>query len=190
MLEALDNIKQYGGITLIIISLMAIFASGLFFGIAYYVMDVTETSFKANDFPIHNNVFFDNSQQLWDLSVYPFLALRELLVWFSFFFIFALVLGMLVVGYQSGKSPVLMGVLVVFIIALTYGALEISNIYRSLLEISLIRDMMIPFTVYNKVMLNFPWFTFFIGLMSVMLSMVNYQRTHVNAATTREELNY
>ena len=155
----------------------------------YYTMDVTEDAFKANNFSIPNNIYVENSQELWSLSVYPFLALRELLVWFSFFFIFALVLGMLVVGYQSGKSPVLLGLLIVFIIVLTYLGIEISNIYRSMIEIEAFRTMMLEFTVYNKIMLNFPWFSFFVGLMSVLLSIVNYQRTNVNQAT-REDLNY
>lgn len=189
MFEALDDIKRYGGITLVILGLLAIFISGIFFGITYYIMDVTETSFKANNFSIENNIYFDNSQEMWELSVYPFLALRELLIWFSFFFIFALVAGMLIVGYQSGKSPVLLGVLIVFVIVLTYAGIEISNVYRSLLEVELMREMMLPFTVYNKVMLNFPWFCFFVGLLSVLLSVVNYQRTNVNVAT-RAELNY
>jgi len=48
--------------------------------------------------------------------------------------------------------------------------------------------MMIEFTVYNRVMLYFPWFVFFVGLMSVLLSIVNYQRTKTN--NPREELNY
>lgn len=190
MNDFMGDLKRYGSLTVIILSLFAIFISGMFFGIAYFVMDVTETSFRANTFEIKNNVFFNNSEQMWELSVYPFLALRELLVWFSFFFIFSLVIGLLVLGYQSGKSPVLLGLLLVFVIFLTYAGIEISNVYRSMLEVEQFRDMMLPFTVYNKIMLNFPWFSFFVGLLSVMLSVVNYQRTNVNSISTREELNY
>lgn len=188
MFKWLDNFKTYGGITLVIVSLLAIFVSGLFFGGTYYVMDITEDAFRASDCVIQNNVYVDTCQDLWELSVYPFFALKELLVWFSFFFIFALVLGMLIVGYQSGKSPVLLGLLIVFIIVLTYLGIEISNVYRSLIEIELVRDMMIEFTVYNRIMLNFPWFSFFVGTLSVLLSVVNYQRTNVNSS--RDELNY
>lgn len=189
MFDMIDNVKRYGGITLIILSLLAIFMSGIFFGITYYIMDVTHDGFLANDCAIENNIYVETCQDLWSLSVYPFLVLREILIWFSFFFIFALVLGMLITGYQSGKSPVLLGVLVVFIIVITYIGIEISNIYRSMLEIVVFRDMMLPFTIYNKIMLNFPWFTFFVGLLSVLLSVVNYQRTKVNKATP-EELSY
>lgn len=190
MLDMLDNIKKYGALSLVIISLLAIFVSGIFFAITYFIMDTTEDAFKANDCAIHNNVYFDNCQDMWDLSVYPFLALRELLVWFSFFFIFAMVLGMLIVGYQSGKSPVLLGLLIVFVIVITYMGVEISNIYRTMLEVNVFRNMMVEFTVYNMVMLYFPWFSFFVGLMSVLLSVVNYQKTRVNKTKSMDELNY
>lgn len=188
MFEALDNIKKYGSITLVIISLLAIFVSGIFFGIIYYVMDVTETAFQTNDCVIIDNVYVGSCQDLWNLSIYPFLALREILIWFSFFFIFALVMGMLIVGYQSGKSPVLLGLLIVFVLVITYLGIEISNVYRTMLEIDLFRTMMTEFTVYNKIMLNFPWFTFFVGLVSVLLSVVNYQKIFVNE--DKEVLNF
>ena len=180
MFNSLDNIKQYGSIALIMTSLLMIFSSGIFFGITYYVMEVTETAFQSSDCVIEGNLYVESCQDLWGLSVYPFLSLREILVWFSFFFIFALVLGMLIVGYQSGKSPVLLGVLMVFIVVITYIGIEISNIYRTMLDNVLFREMMIEFTVYNKVMLSFPWFCFFVGLLSVLLSIVNYQKVFVN----------
>ena len=95
---------------------------------------------------------------------------------------------MLVVGYQSGKSPVLLGFLIVFVLVMTYLGIEISNIYRTMLETDIFRVMMTDFTVYNKIILNFPWFTFFVGLLSVMLSVVNYQKVYVNE--DKEALSY
>ena len=120
MFSFLDDIKKYGSITLVIVSLIAIFLSGIFFGITYWTMEVTQDAFELNDCEIHGNYLVSSCQELWSLSVYPFLILREILVWFSFFFIFALVLGMLIVGYQSGKSPVLLGLLIVFIIVICH----------------------------------------------------------------------
>lgn len=188
MLDSLDNIKNYGSFSVIIISFIAIFLSGLFFAGTYYIMDVTEDVFESTECTISNNVFVGDCQELWELSVYPFFALKELLIWISFFFIFALVIGMLIVGYQSGKSPVLLGVLIIFIIVLTYLGIEISNVYRTMLDLELFRDMMIPFTVYNRIMLGFPWFIFFVGILSLMLSIVNYQKTSVNNPS--QSLNY
>ena len=188
MFNAFDDIATKGSLTVVIISILAIFASGLFFGVTYYVMDTVEDSFKASDCVISDNVYVDTCQELWELSLYPFLAMREILVWASFFFLFAMVLGMLVLGYRAGKSPILLGLLIIFVIIMTYGAIEISNIYRTMLEVDIFRTMMVNFTVYNKVMMNFPWFVFIVSLMSVMLSLVNFQRTKVNSPT--EELDY
>ena len=180
MFDALDDVNRYGSLGLVVMSLLMIFISGIFFGIIYYTMDVTETALRGMDCVIENNVYVGSCQDLWNLSVYPFLALRELLIWMSYFFIFALVLGMLIVGYQSGKSPVLLGLLIVFVIVITYLGIEVSNVYSTMLETDIFRNMMIPFPVYNKIMLNFPVFTFFVGILSVLLSIVNYQKINVN----------
>jgi hypothetical protein len=183
-----DFISERGSLTIVILSILAIFISGIFFGITYYVMDLTEDVFRSSDCVIENNVFVDSCQELWDLSVYPFFALKDILIWFSYFFIFALVLGLLILGYKSGKSPVLLGLLITFVTVLTYIGIEVSNIYRTMLETDIFREMMVEFTVYNRVMLYFPWFVFFVGLMSVLLSIVNYQRIKPNDSA--EQLNY
>jgi len=188
MLEALNNMKRYGSIGVILISIFAILFSGLFFGISYFVMDNVQTAFESTDCVIENNVFVDNCQDLWELSLYPFLELRSLLVWISFFFIFSLVMGMLVLGYQSGRSPVLMGALVLLTVVITYIGIEVANIYRTMIENDLLRSMMVEFTVYNKIMLNFPWFIFVVTLFSFIMGLVNWQRTKVNKDS--EEFNY
>ena len=184
----LTDVKNYSGISIIFISMLLIFISGLFFGVTYYVMNQVETAFESTDCVIENNVFVDDCQDLWDLSIYPFLALREILVWFSFFFIFALVIGLLILGYQSGNNPVLMGFLVVIVIVATYLSLYVSNIYRTLIENDLFRTMMLEFTIYNRIMLYFPWFISIISLFSVILSVVNWQKSPRNIPTG--ELDY
>jgi len=181
MIETLENARKYGSISLIIVSLLMIFVSGLFFGITYFVMDVTDDALQEVDCVIEDNVYVGSCQDLFELSIYPFLALRDILIWFSFFFIFALVIGLLIVGYQAGNSPVMLGVLILFLIVLTYIGIEVSNIYQSMLDVDVFRSMMTPFTVYNKVMINFPIFMFFTGLFSVLLSLVNWQKTKVNS---------
>ncbi len=188
MIEALDNMREYGALTAVIVSILAIFVSGLFFGITYYTMDVVQTGLESVECDITENAVVSSCQELFEMSFYPILELREILVWFSYFFIFALVLGLLVLGYQSGKSPVLLGLLIIFIIIITYLGIEVSNIYRTLLETDVLRNMLSPFVVYNKIMLYFPWFTFFVGVLSVMLSTVNFQKTRINKIS--DELNY
>lgn len=168
------------GIMTTTLSIMAMFISGIFFSILYFVLATTETAFKNTSCVIHNNIYVSTCQGLWNLSLYPFFALKDILVWFSFFFIFALVLGMLIAGYKAGKSPVMMGLLFIFTIVLTYIGIIISNVYRSMLDMELFRQMMVNFVIYNNVMLYLPWFTFIVGIASFMLSVVNYQRANTN----------
>lgn len=188
MIDALNDMKKYGSIGIILISIFAILMSGMFFGITYYVLDQVETAFESTDCVIENNVFVESCQDLWELSIYPFLGLRSLLVWFSFFFIFALVFGILVLGYQSGNSPVLAGVAIVLVSVISYISIEVSNIYRTLIENDLFRSMMVEFTVYNKIMLYFPWFMFIVSLFALIMGLVNWQKTQVNS--TSDDLNY
>ncbi len=179
-----NEAKRYGSWLVIVFAFISIFASGLFFGVTYYLMDITESNFKSVTCVIDNNSLVSSCQELFNLALYPFLALREILVWLSFFFIMTLVIGMLVMGYRSGKSPTLMGVLVLFMAGLTYLGIEISNMYRTMLDNLLFRNMMVTFTVYNKVMLYFPWFCFFVGLFSITLGLVNFQRAKINTPTS------
>lgn len=180
MLNDLENSKRYGSMVFLVVALLFMVSSGVFFSMVYFAMDLTHTSLQTATCVIPDNALVSNCQELFNFSIYPVLALRSILVWFSYFFIFGLVISILVVGYQSGSSPVLMGVNVIFTILFTYGALEISNIYRLLLENPLFNSMMIPFVVYNKMMLYFPWFTFIVCLAALGLGIVNFQKGEVN----------
>ncbi len=188
MLEVLDNLEDKGIYFAVLISILFIAFSGMFFGITYFVMDVTHTSLQATDCVIENNTLVGSCQELFAFSVYPFLALRSILVWSSFFFIFGLMLSILILGYRSGSSPVMLGVMVSFVAGMTYLGILLSNMYRALLNQATFRTLMLPFTVYNQVMISFPWFIFFIGLFSVILGIVNFQKTSINAP--QGDLNY
>ena len=117
----------------------------------------------------------------------PFLALRYILIYASYFLIFGNVFAMLVIGYRSGKSPAMAGFLILVISFFVYASILLSNIYRRMLEVVVFRDIMLPFTVYNTIMLYYPWFIFIISLSSIMLAIVNWQRTKVNSI---EDANY
>lgn len=188
MFKSFEEFKDYEDILVIMFSMVSIAVSGLYFGLIYYVLGILDVAFKSVDCVIDDNVLVESCQELFALGLYPFLALKDVAVWASFFFIFALVIGMLVLGYRSGRSPVLMGYSMVMIMVTTYGALHLSNFYRVMLDNAIFRDMMIDFSVYNLIMLNFPWFMFIVALMSAMLGIVNFQRTKVNAVES--ELDY
>lgn len=180
MLEGLEESKRFGSMAFIAVALIFMFSSGIFFGVVYYAMDVTHVALQGANCTIENNVLVGNCQELFSYSLYPVLALRSLLVWFSYFFIFGLMISMLVIGYKSGSSPVLMGINVIFTVLFTYGAIEISNIYRIMIDNVLFRSMMVPFVVYNKMMIYFSWFVFMICLAALGLGIVNFQKAEVN----------
>lgn len=184
----LESYKKYGSLVLIAVSLLLIIISGVYFGVTYWTMDQIQVAFETTDCVIDNNNLVSSCQELFQLALYPFLELREILVWLSFFMIFGLTLGILMLGYQSGRSPVLMGLMFLFLTILTYLAIEVSNIYRTLLSNIQFQEIMIEFTVYNRLMLSLPWFIFIVGLFSLMMSIVNYQRSAVNTPT--EVLDY
>lgn len=177
-----------GSFVLTITGILMIAISGLIFAGSYFVMDTVQTALISTNCEISGNVFFSDCQDMWTMVVYPFLNFKYVLVYLSFFSIFILTIGMLLMGYKSGTSPSMFGVLVLVEIIMTYGAIHISNIYRTLLENEVIRSAMINFSVYNKIMLYFPWFVFIISLFSLTLGIVNWQKSPVNKET--EELNY
>ena len=90
---------------------------------------------------------------------------------------------MLLLGYQTGFKPPMLGLLVVAELLITYGSLYVGNIYRTLISNEVMRDILLPFTVYNKIMMNFPWFVFIVCLFSIALGVVNWQRTRTNTPT-------
>lgn len=190
MFESFEEYMDRGIIMVILLSIISIAISGMWFGFIYFVLDNVHTAFLTTDCVIQNNTLVSSCQDLFALSLYPFLELKEVLVWVSFFFIFALVLGMIVLGYRSGQSPVLMGYLIVIVIVMTYLGIEISNIYRELLMNDVFRSMMVEFTVYNRIMLNFPWFVFIVTLVATLLGIVNYQKSGVNKGIANDDLNY
>lgn len=175
-------------ITLIVTGIILIAISGLVFAGIYFFMDTIQDGLLSADCEISGNVFFTNCQEMWTMIVYPFLNLKVVLVYLSFFSIFILTIGMLLIGYQSGTKPSMLGVLVLIEILIVYGAIPISNIYRTLLDNEIIRNAMIPFKVYNTLMLYFPWFVFIISLFALILGVVNWQRSPVNRVS--DELDY
>jgi len=188
MLEGLKGMQHKGIYLSVLISVLYIFLSGIFFGVTFFTLDVAHDAFLTTDCVIDNNTLVDSCQDLFELGIYPFLELRHILVWLSFFFIFGIVIALLILGYRSGSSPIMLGVMIIFVGGITYLAILLSNAYRAFLEQAVFRSMMVEFTVYNRIMIYFPEFAFFVGLFSVILGIVNFQKTSVN--TPGGELNY
>ena len=51
----LEDMMQYGNIGVLLLSIVMIAVSGLFFGFVYWTMDQTQDAFEASDCVIENN---------------------------------------------------------------------------------------------------------------------------------------
>lgn len=129
MSSVIDDLSNYGSLMILLVGFGLIFASGIFFSIVYFGMDTVQTQLATVDCVIPDNGLASTCQELFNLSIYPLLGLKSILVWFSYFFIFALVIGMLITGYRSGKSPALMGLLITFVVCtyVTLASIEYPN---------------------------------------------------------------
>lgn len=182
--------ENKGPLVLMTLSIIAIFLSGLFFGFSYFTINTVQTSLQSVHCDLPSQTGYANCQDWFSNTIYNLLNLKGILITFSYIFIFVLVLGMLIVGYNVGGKPIYMGIYFVSVLLLTYGGILLSNLYRTFLNNPIVYDVMQPFTIYNKIMLNFPWFVGVIGLLSVGLSIVNYQRVKVNQPNPTSVLDY
>lgn len=179
--------KDQSAITFMVIAIFAIFLSGIFLGIIYFAVNGFHTALQTADCELPGTTYGD-CQTWFSDTIYKLLNLKGMIVVFSYLFIFSLVIGMLILGYKRGENPVMIGVLFVLTSVFTYVAIVVSNIYRNALTNEAFYNLMTPFTIYNKVMINFPWFVAMIGIASLILSIVNFQRARVNTPTS--DLNY
>jgi len=149
-----------------IIVMFIIAVSGFFMAISYFIMQTLETAFRSVDCLIPQNIYFESCQEWFTMVLYPVLELKSLFIFASYFFIFGIVFGLFYMGFRTKKHPALLIVHIISSIIIGYLAIEIGNIYRLLISNPFMYDMMIPFVIYNKIMLYFPQFMFFIIFLS------------------------
>lgn len=159
-----------------IVAMFVIFLSGLFMAIAYWVMNFVMSAFEDVNCLINDNLFFETCQEWFTLSIYPFLNLSEMLIWFSYFYIFGVVFGLFYLGYRMRKHPSLLIVHIIFSIIVTYLSIEIANIYRVLLDNAFLYSVLQPFAIYNKIMLYFPAFMFVVVFISGLIGFLGIWR--------------
>lgn len=157
--------------------------SGIIMAITYFVMKTVQTSFESVDCLIPQNIYFTTCQEWFEMAIYPVLELRHILVFANYFFIFGVVFGLFFMGFRTKKHPALFIVHIISSMIIGYLAIEIGNIYRLLISNPQLYSMMIPFPIYNKIMLYLPQFMFFviflsgiIGFMGVFKSAGQYKQ--------------
>jgi len=170
-----DYISGIGNTTLMhILAMFVIFLSGLFMGIAYWVMGSVKNSFEKVNCLIIDNIYFTSCQDWFTLSIYPLLQLKEMLIWFSYFYIFGIIFGLFYLGWKVRKHPSLIAVHVVLSIIVTYLSIEIANVYRVLLQNEFMYAIFQPFVIYNKIMLYLPTFMFVAVFLSGLLGFFGF----------------
>ncbi len=152
-----------------VIATFGIFLSGLLMAVSFFVLSAIETAFRNVNCLIPNNLYVSTCQEWFAISIYPALNLRFILIWASYFYIFGIVLGLFYLGFRTKKHPSLFVVHMILSIIFGYLAIEIANVYRSLLQNELMFEILTPFVIYNKVMLNFPQFMFFVIFISGLI---------------------
>lgn len=162
--------------------------SGLLMALTYFIMQTLETSFKSVDCLIPQNIYFTSCQEWFDMVLYPVLELRYIFIFFNYFYIFAIVFGLFFMGFRAKKHPSLLVVHIVASIIIGYFAIEIGNIYRLLISNQFLYDIMIPFAIYNKIMLYFPQFIFFIIFLSGILGFMGVFKSAGQFKSGNEDL--
>lgn len=176
-----ENMTDKPALYSLLFGIIFMLVGGLFFGAGSLMLNKIQEGFDGLDCDNEEVAVVCDAIDLVFLA--PLTALNGILVNISYLFIFLLILGMLMVGYNSGSSPKNIGFLIAGVFGVTYISIILSNIYYDLLTEPLFMEMMSEFVLFNKIILNFPWFTFIIGIISVMLSVVNYQRASVNSSS-------
>ena len=149
-----------------------IFISGIIFAITYFIMNNVHTSLLSVDCLIPQNVFFTTCQEWFAIALYPVLELKSILIYANYFAIFAFVFALFFMGFRTKKHPALFIVHILSSIIIGYLSIEIANIYRTILSNEIMYSMLIPFGIYNKIMLYFPQFVFFVVFLSGVIGFI------------------
>lgn len=162
-----SSLKQF-------LALFLIFMSGIMMAISFWIMNTVKVAFEKVHCLIPDNLYFETCQEWFMLSIYPFLDLSRILIWFSYFYIFGVVFGLFYLGWRARKHPSLLAVHLIFSVVVTYLSIEIANVYRTLLENEFMYEILAPFVIYNKIMLNFPTFMFIVVFASGLLGFFGF----------------
>ncbi len=102
--------------------------------------------------------------------------------------IFGAVFGLFFMGFRTKKHPSLLVVHILVSIILGYLSIEIANIYRTMLEIPVVTEILLPFGIYNKIMLFFPQFMFFVIFLSGLIGFMGIFRSAGQFSQGNEDL--
>jgi hypothetical protein len=127
-------------------------------------------------------------QDILEVVVYPILDLRDSLPYLTYFMVFGFIIALGMTAYLSSKNPLFFVLHLLFSIVMTYFCIIISNMYIDLMSNAFINSMMLPFTIYNKLMFYLPQVFFFVSLLFGAIAFINIIKPQNNYSATG--LNY
>jgi len=188
---------EFSNLYMLVIFLVVVSVSGLLAGLIYYDMEILDSTLQTVNFqiPIQDNSTLTNSsitdfQDILGITVYPILGLRTSLPYLVYFMIFGFIIALGMTAYMSSKNPIFFILHVLFTSLMTYFSVILSNTYVTLLSNPFINNMMVPFTIYNKLMLYLPQILFFTGLLFGVISFINVMKPTSNQQGNQMGLNY
>ncbi len=175
-----SNNAIFSNLVILIIFLVVVSVVGLLSGLVYFDMATMESALLTVDFalPIEDNSTAINLnmtrfQDILDITVYPILGLRSSLPYLTYFLVFGFIIALGMTAYLSSKNPVFFVLHLLFTFLITYFCIIISNMYIDLMSNAFINSMMLPFTIYNKLMFYLPQIVFFTSLLFGAISFIN-----------------
>lgn len=185
-----------GNFVILLIFLVAVLSGGLLAGLIYYQLNVLEGAIQTINFeiPISNNM--TNAYNITDLqgilgvTVYPLLGLKTSLPYLTYFMVFAFIIALAMTAYVSSKNGIFFVVHLLITILITYFSIILANVYIDLLANPFINQMMIDFTIYNKLMVYLPQVIFFTSLVFGAIAFVNLMKPQSNLSGNMSSLNY
>lgn len=173
----------FSNMILLIIFLVAITTVGIFAGVIYYDMGLIDDVLHTVDFPIplENNYTgtisnLTSFQDILSITIYPLLGLKSSLPMLAYFLVFAFIIAMGLSAYLSSKNPIFFILHLLFLFLITYFSLILSNTYIQLMENPFMNQMMVNFTIYNKLMFYLPQIIFFTGLLFGVIAFISLMK--------------
>jgi len=190
-----DATSMFNNFIFLIIFLVVAFAGGIIAGVLYFQMGALETALHDVNFliPIENqasitNTSITNFQQILEIVAYPILGLKSALPYLTYFMVFAFIIALAIAAYMSSKNPVFFVVHLLFTLLIVYFCIILSNSYIELMSNVFMNNLMLNFTIYNKLMFYLPQIVFFVSLLFGAIAFINLMKPQTNYNVTG--LNY
>ena len=187
--KAQSNEAIFSNLIILVIFLVVVSIAGLLAGLLYFDINILQTNLMTVNFPlpIENNataqqINVTDFQDIMGIVVYPILNLKSSLPMLTYFMVFAFIIALGMTAYLSSKNPLFFVLHLLFMILMTYFCIIISNMYIDLMSNPFINEMMIQFTIYNKLMFYLPQVVFFTSLVFGVISFINLMKPQTNNA--------